>query len=198
MKNNTRELVASSSVCSKDYLSASSSCKSHSHPHLIYSLSAGCTSKEIQKNTAIQVKDASQISLHFTTKYSLLIKDLLQGQGKPDKRFQWKQEETFRFLTKAVSKRSRCFIENQASLLKSTKHCLPNWSTNPEADLTKWWCSGFSKCKTIPRRNNAGTGQGTGSYLWKWKEEIWSSRSLIPKMFRLHTPSVKHLSSPSK
>lgn len=123
---NTTELVASFSVCSKDYLSASSSCKSHSHPHLICSLSAGCTSKEIHKTTAIQVKDARQISLHFTTKYSLLITDLLQGQGKPDKRFQWKQEETFRFLTKAVSKRSRYFIKNHASLPKSTKHCLSN------------------------------------------------------------------------
>lgn len=126
LKNNTTKLVASSSVCSKDYLSASSSFKSHSYPHLICSLSARCTAKEIHKNTVIQVKDAREISLHFTTKYSVLIKDLLQGQGKPDKRLQWKQEETFRFLTKAVSKRLRYFIKIHASFLKSTEHCLTN------------------------------------------------------------------------
>lgn len=126
MKNSTTKFVASSSVCSKDYLSASSSCKSHSHPHLICSLSVWCTSKEIHKNPATEVKDAREISLHFTTKYSVLIKDLLQGQGQPDKKIQLKQEETFRFLTKAVSKRSRYFIKIHASLLKRTKHCLSN------------------------------------------------------------------------
>lgn len=78
----TTKLAASSSVCCKDYLSASSSCKSHSHPHLICSLSASRTSKEIHKNTAIHVKRCKRNLSPFHNKVFSTYKGFTSGSRK--------------------------------------------------------------------------------------------------------------------
>lgn len=70
MKSSTTKLVVSSSLCSKDYLSASSSCKSHSNPFL----------SNAQKHMR-QVKDVREISI--SQQCTQHIRDLPSRSRKP-------------------------------------------------------------------------------------------------------------------